>query len=149
MAREERIVVPAEMRRKLGVEPGSVLLARVEEDRLVLETRRAALERARRLFDHIPDSVSLVDELLAERREEARREEARQAARVSRRRCVLDASAVLALVRREPGAKAVEAHLETAAISAVNWCEVAEHAGAHGIDAAALRGAIWRKRAWK
>ena len=73
-----RIVVPAAMRRQLGVEPGSVLVARVDGDRLVLETRRAALERARRLFDVIPASVDLVDELLEERRAEALSQEAPQ-----------------------------------------------------------------------
>ena len=66
------------MRKQLGVEPGSVLVARVDGDRLVLETRRAALERARRLFDVIPASVDLVDELLEERRAEALRQEAPQ-----------------------------------------------------------------------
>jgi AbrB family looped-hinge helix DNA binding protein len=71
-----RIVVPARLRRQLGVEEGSVLLARVEGDRLVLETQQAALDRLRGLFAHVPDEVSLVDELIAERRENARRENA-------------------------------------------------------------------------
>jgi AbrB family looped-hinge helix DNA binding protein len=76
-----RIVVPASLRRRLGVEPGTVLLLRLEGDRIVLEPRRAALERARRRFDVVPASVSLVDELIAERRKQARREEARRAAK--------------------------------------------------------------------
>ena len=36
---------------------------------------------------------------------------------------VIDASALLALLNQEPGADAVEEHLDAAAISAVNWCE--------------------------
>jgi len=70
-----RVVIPAALRRELKLEPGDVLIARAEDDRLVLETRDAILERWRRRFAHIPSDVSLADELIAERREEARREE--------------------------------------------------------------------------
>jgi ribonuclease VapC len=59
---------------------------------------------------------------------------------VSLRSCVLDASAVLAVVRSEPGTEAVESVFGMASISAVNWCEVAERAGAYGIDVVGLRG---------
>jgi AbrB family looped-hinge helix DNA binding protein len=69
-----RLVVPAQLRRELGLEAGDVLMARAEEDRLVLERRGAILERLRRRFAHIPADVSLADELIAERREEADRE---------------------------------------------------------------------------
>jgi AbrB family looped-hinge helix DNA binding protein len=69
-----RIVLPARLRRQLGVEPGSVLLAKVEEDRLVLETRRAALKRLQARFAKVPRTTSVVDELIAERRREARLE---------------------------------------------------------------------------
>ena len=37
---------------------------------------------------------------------------------------VLDASALLALLYREPGAEAVEEVLDGAAVSAINWSEV-------------------------
>lgn len=37
---------------------------------------------------------------------------------------VLDASAVLALLREEPGARVVESHLNRAIMSTVNYCEV-------------------------
>jgi AbrB family looped-hinge helix DNA binding protein len=70
-----RVVVPAPIRRQLGIEEGTELLARIEGDGIVLEPRTAALRRLQALFAHIPRDVSLVDELLAERREEARREE--------------------------------------------------------------------------
>jgi hypothetical protein len=42
--------------------------------------RREALERIRARFAHIPPDVSLVDDLRAQRREEARREESRREA---------------------------------------------------------------------
>jgi AbrB family looped-hinge helix DNA binding protein len=70
-----RVVVPASIRRELGIEEGTELMARVEGDGIVLEPRSAAIRRLQALFAHIPRDVSLVDELIAERREEARREE--------------------------------------------------------------------------
>ena len=72
-----RVVVPAPFRRELGIEEGTELMARVEGDGIVLEPRAAALRRLRELFAHVPRDVSLVDELIAERREEARREAGR------------------------------------------------------------------------
>ena len=69
-----RLVVPAPLRRRLGIEVGDVLVARAEEDRLVLERRQAILRRIRSRFAQVPGEVSLVDELIAERREEAKRE---------------------------------------------------------------------------
>jgi ribonuclease VapC len=44
------------------------------------------------------------------------------------RSCVLDASALLALLQNEPGGDLVQELLETAAISSVNWSEVAQKA---------------------
>jgi PIN domain nuclease of toxin-antitoxin system len=42
------------------------------------------------------------------------------------RSCVLDASALLALLQDEPGGELVQELLESAAISSVNWSEVAQ-----------------------
>jgi AbrB family looped-hinge helix DNA binding protein len=69
-----RVVVPAPLRRALGLDEGSVLLARAEGDRLVLEPRSAAIRRLQERAAAVPSSVSLVEELIAERRREARRE---------------------------------------------------------------------------
>jgi len=70
-----RIVIPAEIRDAMRIGPGDSVDLRFKDDELRISTRRARLrqaqERARRL---IPRGVSLADELLAERREEARRE---------------------------------------------------------------------------
>ncbi|HEX6511198.1 MAG TPA: AbrB/MazE/SpoVT family DNA-binding domain-containing protein [Chloroflexota bacterium] len=71
-----RLVIPATLRKELGLEPGERLVARLDEGRLVLERRQVILERLQRRFTHIPPEVSLVDELIAERRAEARRESA-------------------------------------------------------------------------
>ena len=47
--------------------------------------------------------------------------------------CVLDASALLALFHDERGAERVEAALEGALISTVNWAEVIQKSVAHGV----------------
>jgi AbrB family looped-hinge helix DNA binding protein len=69
-----RLVVPAPLRRRLGIQPGDVLVARAEDDRLVLERPEAILARLRKRYAAVPRDVSLVDELLAQRREEAKGE---------------------------------------------------------------------------
>ena len=66
--------MPAPLRRRLGIEAGDVLVARAEDDRLVLERRDAVLARVRTLFVVVPAEVSMVDELIAERREDSNRE---------------------------------------------------------------------------
>lgn len=70
-----RIVIPAEIREAMGISPGDSIELRFKDDELRIFTRHARLkqaqERARRL---VPSGVSLADELLAERREEAKRE---------------------------------------------------------------------------
>jgi AbrB family looped-hinge helix DNA binding protein len=65
-----RIVLPASIRRALGLREGAELLARVEGEGIVLEPRGVALRRLRSFFDTVPSETSLVDELLAERRRE-------------------------------------------------------------------------------
>lgn len=71
------MVIPAEMRRILEIQPGETLMAHVEEDRLVLERREQILERLRgELRGTAPAGTSMVEELIAERRAEARREAA-------------------------------------------------------------------------
>lgn len=67
-------MIPSEIRRELGIAPGDVLIAMVEDQRLVLVKREAVLQRLRRRFAHIPAGISLADELIAERRAESKRE---------------------------------------------------------------------------
>jgi hypothetical protein len=63
------------MRRELEIEPGETLMAHVESHRLVLERRTQILERLRgEVRGVVPPGGSVVDELIAERRAEARRE---------------------------------------------------------------------------
>jgi AbrB family looped-hinge helix DNA binding protein len=69
-----RLVVPVELRRELGLKDGTELAIRSDGRRLILEPRSEVLRRLRRRFAQLPDDVSLADELVAERRIEARRE---------------------------------------------------------------------------
>lgn len=69
-----RVVIPAKMRRSLGIGKGDTLVARVEGERIILEKRAEILARMKRRFEAVPKNVSLADELIAERREESRRE---------------------------------------------------------------------------
>ena len=53
--------------------------------------------------------------------------------------CVLDASALLALLQQEPGAETVETLLEEAVISSVNWSEVVQTSLDRGVELDNLR----------
>lgn len=74
LGKQGRLVIPASLRRSLSLSEGDRLIAREEDGRLVLEKPEAATKRLRALFAHIPAERSLVDELIAERREAAKRE---------------------------------------------------------------------------
>lgn len=69
-----RVVILAALRKALKLKPGDRLVARQMGESLVLERRETIEKRLWDLFSHIPKDVSLVDELISERREEARRE---------------------------------------------------------------------------
>ena len=55
------------------------------------------------------------------------------------RSCVLDASALLAMLQDEPGGDIVQELLETAAISSVNWSEVMQKSLERQMDVEGLR----------
>lgn len=70
-----RIVIPAELRRALGVQEGDELLIRIEGQELRIYTPAEAIRQAQeRLRRHIPAGRSLSDELILERRAETARE---------------------------------------------------------------------------
>ncbi|HEY6465903.1 MAG TPA: AbrB/MazE/SpoVT family DNA-binding domain-containing protein [Candidatus Acidoferrales bacterium] len=69
-----RVVIPASFRRALGIASGDTVVLRLDNDELKITTLRNRLKRAQQIVrKHVPRSVSLVDELIAERREAARR----------------------------------------------------------------------------
>ncbi|MFY9682031.1 MAG: AbrB/MazE/SpoVT family DNA-binding domain-containing protein [Candidatus Sulfotelmatobacter sp.] len=70
-----RVVIPASFRRALGIQPGETVVLRIEDNELRITTLRQRLAKARQLVQkHVPSTTSLVDELIAERREASRRE---------------------------------------------------------------------------
>ncbi|MGC1962652.1 MAG: AbrB/MazE/SpoVT family DNA-binding domain-containing protein [Candidatus Sulfotelmatobacter sp.] len=70
-----RVVIPASFRRALGIQPGETVVLRIEDHELRITTLRQRLAKARQLVQkHVPSTTSLVDELIAERREASRRE---------------------------------------------------------------------------
>lgn len=78
--KQGRLVVPAELRRELGIEPGSSLVAYSDHGRLVIESWDHLADRLQaEVAQHVPSGVSLVDELIAERRMEGRAEAAEMA----------------------------------------------------------------------
>ncbi len=69
-----RLVLPAPVRRRLNLHPGDKLTLTVAEDGAMrLESRRLALRRLRGSFSHL--GPGMVEELIEERRAEARREQ--------------------------------------------------------------------------
>lgn len=74
-----RVVIPAPFREALGLKEGQVLIASMEDGEVHLLTIPAAVRRAQAIVrKYVPEGVSLVDELIADRRREAE-EEARGA----------------------------------------------------------------------
>ncbi len=70
-----RVVIPASFRKRLGIRVGDDLFLRIEGDDLRITTLKRNIERAQRLVrKHVKPGTSLVDELIAERREAARNE---------------------------------------------------------------------------
>jgi AbrB family looped-hinge helix DNA binding protein len=70
-----RVVIPAAFRKALGINPGDEVILSLEEDELRITTMKRRIERAqRRARQYVKPGVSLVDELIAERREAAKRE---------------------------------------------------------------------------
>jgi len=68
LGQQGRLVIPAEVRAALGLSPGDRLHLHLAGGRLILERPQDAVSELRRLGTTIPQTRSLVDELLAERR---------------------------------------------------------------------------------
>ena len=70
-----RVIVPAEYRRELGVEPGDEIILHLDEEGLRLYTLAQAVARAQALVRrYVPEERSLSEELVSERRGESARE---------------------------------------------------------------------------
>ncbi len=70
-----RVVIPAAVRKALGVDIGDELIGQFTDDELRITTMKRRIERAQRhVRKYVKPGVSLVDELIADRRREAARE---------------------------------------------------------------------------
>jgi AbrB family looped-hinge helix DNA binding protein len=70
-----RVVIPAAFRKALGITVGDEVVLRIADDELRISTLKRRIERAQRIVrHHVKPGVSLADELIAERREAAKRE---------------------------------------------------------------------------
>lgn len=70
-----RVVIPAAFRAALGIEAGDELVMRIEDDELRITTLKRRIERAQnRVRKYAKPGSSLVDELIAMRREAASHE---------------------------------------------------------------------------
>lgn len=70
-----RIVIPAAYRKALGLKTGDEVLLKLEGDSLRVYSRAEAIRRAQKIVrKYVPEGVSLVNELLRERRREAANE---------------------------------------------------------------------------
>jgi AbrB family looped-hinge helix DNA binding protein len=71
-----RVLIPAEIRKRAGMKPGAmVTITEGPSGRIVLEPALGILREAQEYFQRLaPASMLWSDELIAERRKEARRE---------------------------------------------------------------------------
>ena len=70
-----RIVIPAPYRKAMGLKPGDEVILVLENDILRMVSPRKALARVQEMVrKYVPEGVSLSEELIKERREEANRE---------------------------------------------------------------------------
>jgi bifunctional DNA-binding transcriptional regulator/antitoxin component of YhaV-PrlF toxin-antitoxin module len=71
-----RILLPAKVRKALKLEKGTKVIGRVEKEQVILWTQAQALRKAQEYFSQFRKEGDklLSDELIEDRREEARRE---------------------------------------------------------------------------
>ena len=70
-----RVVVPSDLRQRLGIEPGHDLILSADDQGIHLQTFEQAVKAVQEAFApyRVP-GVSVVDELIRDREEDARRE---------------------------------------------------------------------------
>jgi AbrB family looped-hinge helix DNA binding protein len=75
IGRGGRLVIPADLRKSLGVRAGDQVVVDLKDGELRVRSLDAVVERAQALVRrYVPGEVSLADELIADRRAEAARE---------------------------------------------------------------------------
>ena len=75
LGEDGRVVIPTSFREALGINVGDEVILRIEDGEMRITTLKLRLERAqKRIRRYVKPVRSVVDELIAERREEANRE---------------------------------------------------------------------------
>jgi AbrB family looped-hinge helix DNA binding protein len=74
VGRRGHIVIPRSMRQQLALEPGSQLLAHIEDGRLIMETKQQLWENIRTACQKVAIDRDLAQELIKERRQQAAQE---------------------------------------------------------------------------
>jgi AbrB family looped-hinge helix DNA binding protein len=69
-----RVVIPAELRKEFGIEEGEEVFFSKDEHGIRITTMREAIRQAQEYFCSLAPGVSLSEELLKDRREEASRD---------------------------------------------------------------------------
>jgi antitoxin PrlF len=70
------IIVSATLSKALGLKEGDIVFARLQDDEIHLLTPKAAARRAQAIVrEFVPEGVSLVDELIEDRRREVEAED--------------------------------------------------------------------------
>jgi AbrB family looped-hinge helix DNA binding protein len=77
LGEDGRVVIPAECRKRFGFQPGDTLVIESDGDSLLVRSYDQVLKETQDYFrQFVPPGSSVVDDLIAERRAEAAREEA-------------------------------------------------------------------------
>jgi ribonuclease VapC len=127
--KEGRLSIHAECRKRLGITPGQELILQVDGAGLHLLTPELALKQLQdKVAAAVGPEVDLVGELIEERGRMPK----------TPGKVVLDASALLTVLRNEPGAERVAPHLGRSIMSAVNVAEVATILGRRGMAASSV-----------
>ena len=75
LSEDGRVVLPSSFRKALGINVGDDVILRIDDGEIRITTLKRRLERAQQsIRRYIKPGKSLVDELIAERREAAKRE---------------------------------------------------------------------------
>ncbi len=70
-----RLVIPAAFRKELGLRTGDAVVIELNDGELRIRSRARAIKWAQQqMRPYVPEGVSLVDELIRERRKESLRE---------------------------------------------------------------------------
>ena len=70
-----RVILPAAFRKSMGLQKGDTVLIELHGEEVRIHPARLALRRLQeKLRDYAPESGSVTDELIAERRQEAAKE---------------------------------------------------------------------------